>query len=428
MPPKSVPNKRSPKRSASRRQGKPSIGARTRKGHLRVRFDVVRHVLDGHPWLYREALSNRNPNTATGDSVTVADSDGNFLAHGVYDAESNIAVRLCSWRKQDVVNKQWVIDRVKQAVSFRQRSRVDTQTNAYRLIHAEGDSLPGVVADRYGDFILIQQYTKAAGRWIQTVADTLLSALPIKGVYLQKRISSLGGKAPTDRSATCIAGENAPVDMMVTEGGLSFVVDVTSPLSTGLFLDLRLGRQRVAELSQGRRVLNLFSYTGAISVYAKKGGAATVTSVDVSPKAHTRSRRNFRESNFDEDEPNHIVGDALSVMTKMASRKQEFDLIIADPPAFANASAGGKVFSAKRNYAELVGTMLDVLAENGQMMLVCSTRKMSNAEFVSAIHRGAAAKGVSLRLEERIDLPTDFCRPFGFAEFDYLKCFVCSRR
>ena len=157
-------------------------------------------------------------------------------------------------------------------------------------------------------------------------------------------------------------GQAAPVELEVVEDDLKFVVDVTAPLSTGLFADLREGRRAVRQWASGRRVLNLFSYTGAISVYAQAGGATEVVAVDVAAKAHARARKNFSASGFDPEKPEHVVGDSLKVLARFSERSRMFDMVVIDPPAFASAAArGGKPWSAVRDYADLITASLEVL-------------------------------------------------------------------
>src|SRR5207253_4869668 len=142
-----------------------------------------------------------------------------------------------------------------------------------------------------------------------------------KAIYEQRRYRSLGGEAPRQAAAELVRGDAAPVELEVVEDDLKLVVDVTAPLSTGLFADLREGRRAVRQWARDRRVLNLFSYTGAISVYAHAGGATEVVAVDVAAKAHARARRNFAASGFDPEKPEHVVGDAFKVLAKWVERK-----------------------------------------------------------------------------------------------------------
>jgi 23S rRNA (cytosine1962-C5)-methyltransferase len=225
-----------------------------------------------------------------------------------------------------------------------------------------------------------------------------------------------------------VRGNPAPVELEVSEDDLKFVVDVTAPLSTGLFADLREGRRAVRQWAKGRRVLNLFSYTGAISVYAQAGGASEVCAIDVAAKAHARARRNFSASGFDPEKPEHIVGDVFKVLARFVERGRTFDMVVVDPPAFASAAArGGKPWSAMRDYAELITAALEVLAPGGLLAAASSTHKMSAEEFDRALAEGAMAAGTRLQVIDRRPLPADFPTVPGFPEASYLKFIVAVR-
>jgi 23S rRNA (cytosine1962-C5)-methyltransferase len=258
--------------------------------------------------------------------------------------------------------------------------------------------------------------------------DVLEAELSPKAIYEQRRFKSLGGEAPRQVAAELVRGAAAPVELEVAEDDLTFVVDVTAPLSTGLFADLREGRRAVRQWAVGRRVLNLFSYTGAISLYAHAGGATEVCAVDVAAKAHARARRNFAASGFDPEKPEHIVGDAFKVLARFVERNRTFDMVVLDPPAFASAAArGGKPWSAVRDFAELVTASLEVLAPGGLLIAASSTHKMSALEFELALADGAMSAGTRLQIIDRRSLPPDFPTVPGFPEANYLKFAVAVR-
>jgi 23S rRNA (cytosine1962-C5)-methyltransferase len=195
-----------------------------------------------------------------------------------------------------------------------------------------------------------------------------------------------------------------------------------------LFADLREGRRAVRKWAHGRRVLNLFSYTGAISVYAHAGGAVEVCAVDVAAKAHARARKNFAASGFDPEQPEHIVGDVFKVLARFVERKRTFDFVVLDPPAFASAAArGGKPWSAVRDYAELIAASLDVLAPGGLLACASSTHKMSAQDFELALADGAQMANTQLQIIDRRSLPPDFPTIPGFPEGNYLKYAIATR-
>lgn len=408
----------SPKRRSPTR-GAPVV----RRGTVRLPADVAARVRAGHPWVYREILGGRPLRERSGDVVELVDPAGDFVGRGIYEEEAIIAVRVVSRRPEEVVGAQLLAARVRQAAGFRTRLGFG-EGQAYRVVNAESDGVPAVTVDRYADFLVVQYYAASALPFRDAILDALEDAVRPAGIYEQRRLKPLAGAAP--RGAELARGKVAPVEIEVAEGPLKFWADVTAPLSTGLFLDLREGRKAVAAWSSGRRVLNLFSYTGAISVWAQHGHAAAVTAVDVAAKAHARARRNFSLNGFDPEKPEHIVGDALKVLARFGERRRRFDLAVLDPPAFGT-SGRGQVFSAAQDYRDLVAATLAVLEPGGILVAVSSTHKIAPEELDRMMAEGAARAGTQLRIVDRRWLPPDFCTNPGFPEGSYLKFVVAFR-
>ena len=410
---------RPPTRPRRRNLGAPIV----RRNTIRVPFDVARHLRAGHPWVYREAVS-RPVREEAGMILDVVDADGELVGRGLCEGDGSIAARM--WTNDDrPVDAALVASRVKAAVALRRRFLDFEKLENVRLINGESDGLPAISVERYGDYLVTQLFSPAlaqAPALYTALYDALEKELSPKAIYEQRRHRSLGGEAPRQAGAELIRGAPAPVELEVREDDMRFVVDVTAPLSTGLFADLREGRRAVRSYAKDRRVLNLFSYTGAISVYTQAGGAKHVTAIDVAAKAHARARRNFAASGFDAEKPEHVVGDTFKVLARYAERGTKFDLVVLDPPAFASAQArGGKPWSAIKDYGELVAAALGVLEPGGLLAAASSTHKVSADEFDAALAEGAAAARTSLKIIDRRGLPPDFPVVPGFPEGNYLK-------
>lgn len=395
---------------------------------MRLPGDVAQRIRAGHPWVYREALGPRPLTPEPGTPIELVDDEGEFVGRGLYDSDSTIALRVFTRRPDTPIDGALVRERIRAAVALRRRLLDLDRLQSVRLVNAESDGLPGIVVERYGDYLVTQLFTAAVAGLRTDLYNALEAELAPRGIYEQRRYRSLGGEAPRQAGADLVRGTPAPVEIEVKEDDLAFVVDVTAPLSTGLFADLREGRRAVRQWAHGRRVLNLFSYTGAISVYAQAGGATEVCAVDVAAKAHARARRNFAASGFDPETPEHIVGDVFKVLARFVERGRKFDLVVLDPPAFASAAArGGKPWSAVRDYAELIAASLDVLVSGGLIIAASSTHKMSPQEFELALAEGAMMAGTQLQIVDRRTLPPDFPTVPGFPEANYLKFAVAVR-
>jgi 23S rRNA (cytosine1962-C5)-methyltransferase len=399
-----------------------------RKNTVRLPGDVAHRIRAGHPWVYREALGPRPLFAEPGTAIDCVDEDGEFVGRGLYDADSAIALRVFVRKPDIAIDGKLIRERVRAAIALRRKVIDLDKLGSARLVNAESDGLPGIVVERYGDYHVIQLFTGAVLGLRDGLYDALEAELAPRAIYEQRRFKSLGGEAPRQAAAELVRGAAAPVELEIKEDDLTFVVDVTAPLSTGLFADLREGRRAVRQWAAGRRVLNLFSYTGAISVYAQAGGAAELCAVDVAAKAHARARRNFAASGFDPEKPEHIAGDAFKVLARFVERSRTFDMVVLDPPAFASAVArGGKPWSAVRDFAELVTASLDVLVPGGLLIAASSTHKMTALEFELALADGAMNAGTRLQIIDRRSLPPDFPAVPGFPEASYLKFAVAVR-
>lgn len=413
---------------------------RVRRGTLRIPHDAAYRLRGGHPWLFRDTLGDRPVHATPGEIVELIDLEGNFVARGIYDPDGPIAVRVLSRDLDESIDTAAFSRRVRAAVQLRaqvlpieasKQAGADAvgaaQTlDAYRVIHGEGDFLPGITVDRYGDYLVIHLYSAALEPHLEVLLETLLESCRPRplGIYLQRRFRPLGGEGPRE-PAELVRGTAAPVEVEVAEGGLRFGVDVTAPLSTGLFLDLRLGRQAVAARARGRRVLNLFSYTGALSLYAAAGGAAEVVSVDLSSRAHARARRNLALSGLSESGHEFISGDVMAVMARMEERRRHFDMVVIDPPAFSHSSSQArdrdKSFSVQRDYRELVRASLLLCRPGALLFCAANAAKFSLEELTNAIGDGAGRARRFVRIVEHLGLPPDFPVPAGFPEGYYLK-------
>ncbi|HEY5935445.1 MAG TPA: class I SAM-dependent rRNA methyltransferase [Kofleriaceae bacterium] len=401
-----------------------------RKNTVRLPGDVAHRIRTGHPWVYREAFAalGRAISPEPGTVIDVVDEEGEFVGRGLYDADSTIALRVFTRRPDQSIDAALVATRVKAAINLRKKLLDLSRLGGVRLVNAESDGLPGIVVERYGDYLVSQLYTSSVMNLRTALYDALEAELSPIAIYEQRRFKSLAGEAPRQVAAELVRGTVAPVEFEIVEDDLKFVVDVTAPLSTGLFADLREGRRAVRQWASGKRVLNLFSYTGAISVYAQAGGATEVCAVDVAAKAHQRARKNFAASGFDPEKPELVVGDVFKVLARFAERARTFDMVVLDPPAFASAAArGGKPWSAMRDYAELIAASLGVLAPGGMLIAASSTHKMSAPDFELALADGAATAGTRLQIIDRRSLPPDFPTVPGFPEASYLKFCVAVR-
>jgi 23S rRNA (cytosine1962-C5)-methyltransferase len=399
-------------------------GALVRRGALRIPGDVAYRVRIGHPWIFRDALGGRPLREGPGEVVDIVDPSGNFVARGIHDPDAPIAIRVLTRDRAEAFDAAAIQRRVAAAARLRAGRAELEGVETLRLVNGDSEGLPGVTVDRYGDFLVVHLVSAAWVPWCDALYDALESVHQPKGIYEQRRFRPLSGEAPRG-PAELRRGAVAPVEIVASEGDFKFGVDVTAPVSTGLFPDLRDGRRAVMRHAAGRRLLNLFSYTGSISVYAARGGATSIVNVDLAAKAHARSRHNFGLNGLDPETVEYVAGDAFTTLFSMAERKRTFDAVVIDPPSFSQAK--GHVFTTQKDYGELVAESLAVLPPGGLLFAVANTVKLSPEEPDRAIADGATRAHADLRIVERVGLPADYPVAPGFAEGNYLKFVVAAR-
>jgi 23S rRNA (cytosine1962-C5)-methyltransferase len=397
-------------------------------GDYRVSPDVATRVRAGHPWVFRDALGPRGVAEPTGAVIDLISGNRDFVGRGYVDRDHAIAVRILTRNPDErvVPGNGVVAARFARAVQLRWLLFGATRPAAMRVFSGESEGLPGVTVDRFGDFVVVQWLSAGALAWRDELYDAIDKALSPRGIYEQKRVRPLGGQAVPE-PAVRARGEEAPLEIVVESrignDVCKFGVDVTAPMGVGLFPDMRLGWAAVTARAAERRVLNLFSYTGAFSVHAAKAGAREVVAIDLAPKAHARARRNYELSGLDPARLEAITGDTTKTVEKLASRGRRFDIVICDPPTFSHGPAGQ--FSVARDLAALAATCLSVLEPGGLLVFATNSTKVSAPDFDRALGEGGALAGANLRVIERVGLPMDYPVAPGFPEGNYLKLAIC---
>jgi 23S rRNA (cytosine1962-C5)-methyltransferase len=385
---------------------------------IRLTAPAARGVRSGHPWVFRDSILRAPAELAAGACMRIADEDGRVLGWGLFEPEGAIALRVVSRAEHLVWDAEIVARRVDEAIALREKLLGPAFTGACRLVHGEGDALPGLAVDRLGDFLLIYKYSRAAEAWLDTLVDVLDSKLSPAGIYMQDRLRPVSAE---DRRppAFHLRGKTAPPEFEVDEDGLKFLVDVTAPVSPGLFLDLREGRRMVESLAKGRRVLNLFSFTGAFGIRAVRGGATEVFNVDAAARSHLRCRQNLAASGLDPQACTPLDGDVFKHLEKLRFRDEKFDLVVVDPPPFSRV--GTKVFSALRHWEDLIHAIVGVVNPGGLVLAVSNASKLPEDELLQGIGLGAVAGRRDAVIVGECGLPPDFPVPPAFAEGRYLR-------
>ena len=372
-----------------------------------------------HPWLFSGAVGREAGDGADG-LAEARGSDGAFLARGFASPRSPIVARWWTF-DDEPVDAALVARRVADAVSLRERV-VPPETDGYRVVNAEGDFLPGLVVDRYGGVLAVQATTEGTERarplWLPALRGSFPKAAVVQRNDLPSRAAE--GLATADE---LLAGEALPRRASFRERGLSFVADLAAGQKTGFFLDQRENRDLVRRHAAGRRVLNLFSYSGAFGVAALAGGAACVTHVDTSAPALDLARENHRLNG--QEGAAYVAGDVFQDLRARAASGERWDLIVTDPPAFAKRT--GDVERACRGYKDVNRLALKLLAPGG-ILLACSCSGPVDATlFQKVLFSAALDAGVPARILERRGAGPDHPVSVDCPEGEYLKAFLLAR-
>ena len=373
-----------------------------------------------HPWIFSGAIETAAPDLQDGDLVTVVDSKNNILGTGFAEA-GNIAVKILAFENVKIDKFFWK-ERLNKAFELRKLMGLtdNEHTNCYRLVHSEGDELPGLIIDIYNKTAVVQAQTEGMALNVKAIADTLMNieGLNINSVYNKssEAMQRMGKDAVED--GYLIEGET-DVDY-VKENDSKFIVDWEEGQKTGFFLDQRYNRDLVRQLAKGKNVLNTFCYTGGFSVTALKGGANKVVSVDCSKKAIAACEKNIALNGFDIKENPSIAEDAKLFLQNM--KKGEFDLIILDPPAFAKNHKS--LHRGLQGYKFINYEAMTKIKEGGLLFTFSCSQAVDKAQFQSIVMAAAIEAGRKAQIIFQLDQPDDHPVNIYHPEGAYLKGLV----
>jgi 23S rRNA (cytosine1962-C5)-methyltransferase len=375
-----------------------------------------------HPWIFSGAVAAVKGDPEPGATVRVVSAAGEVMGFGSYSPESQIRVRMWTFSEDADVNRALVRDRVARAIGARAVLFAEARTDALRLINAEADGMPGVTVDKYGDWLVCQFTTAGAEYWKSVIVEALQTYMPCRGIYERSEAGArkLEGLAET---VGLLAGEMPPELIEITEHGCRYLVDVREGQKTGFYLDQRDNRRIAALYANGCEVLNAFSYTGGFGIAALNASARSVTHVDISEPALTMARENTLLNTCDLDCSEFIHGNVFEVLRKFRDQGRLFDMVILDPPKFAESKSS--LMKAARGYKDINLLGLKLLRPGGILATFSCSGLMAPELFQKVVADAAvdAQRDVQLamRLQQAADHPHGLCFPEGL----YLKGLLC---
>ena len=387
---------------------------------VRVTPDALRQVRGGHPWVYDASILSTSHDGEPGDLAVIFDDKRDFAAIGLWDPESPIRLKVLHRGRPVPIDEAFWTQRLSTSRDRRRTLIDDPSTDGYRVVHGENDGLPGLVVDSYSDVVVVKLYSVSWIPHLRTVIDSLVAIVAPTTVVL--RLSRTVGASATHglHDGMTIYGPQPPQPVMFKENGLVFEADAIKGQKTGYFLDQRDNRQLVRERAEGASVLDVFSFTGGFSVHAAAGGARHVHSVDLSPHATESAARSVARNRSEYPHPvqhRTTTGDAFFVMQQLARDGDRYDIVVIDPPSFAQRQTS--VPGALEAYRRLTALAVALISPGGLLVQASCSSRVAADTFFDLIRDSAATSGHRLREDQRTAHGID--HPIGFAQGAYLK-------
>jgi 23S rRNA (cytosine1962-C5)-methyltransferase len=375
-----------------------------------------------HPWVFSGAIAKAEGDPAKGDVVAVHDASGRFIGRGFYNADSQITVRLFSWKEDVAIDDDFWRERVRQAVRLRREIlRLPDTTNAYRLIFSEGDNLPGLTVDCYGDYLVFQALTAGIAARKELLFDILMEECKPYGI-IERSEGDVLKEEKLESARGMVRGEAPDGPITIEADGLQFIVEPLQGHKTGFYLDQRENRIVAATAMTGGRVLDAFTYTGGFAIAAEKiGGATEVLALDRSASALEVARRNATLNGCERIEFREAkVADELRRLKKEGRR---FDSIILDPPKFAKSNHGLK--KALRAYRDINLIAMQLLEKDGLLITCSCSGHVDMDTFIAMLNDAAVEVGRRVQILEQRTQSADHPVAASCPETAYLKCLIC---
>lgn len=410
----------------------PTAGA-PRRVAVRISKDAMRHVRQGHPWVYGDSIEDVKPAGRTGDLAVVFDHNNRFAAIGLYDRDSPIRLRVLHAGKPTTIDAGWFASRIDAALARRAALAADRRTDGYRCVHGENDGLPGLVVDRYASTLVVKLDTAAWVPHLPVIVPLLEERLLPEVIVLRASrtvppealLAMPGSRRAGAGDAVLIggsrAGEPFAEPVLFREYGLTFEAHVLTGQKTGHFLDQRENRRTVGARARGADVLDVFCCNGGFSVHAAASGARSVHSVDLSPQAVDAVAANLAHNahvpSVRDCRTRATVGDAFAVMEALHGERDRYGVVIVDPPSFAHKQAD--IDRALRAYMKLTSLAVPLVAPGGLLVQSSCSSRIDTEQFEHTVLAAVGYNGRRVTATERTGHAAD--HPVGFEAGAYLK-------
>ena len=379
-------------------------------------------VLHRHPWVFSGAIERVKGKPENGEIVRLVDTKGDFMAYGFYNDQSRVSLRLLEWDEQDEVDEQWFRIKVAEAVASRNNLLANGTTDTCRLIFSESDYLPGLIVDKYADYLAVQVLTSGMEKVLPVIMDELQHLLQPEGIFDKSDASSRMHEGLGTQNIV-LAGKHPPESVEVKENSITYHINIAEGQKSGFYCDQRDNRKIVASYARGKKVLDCFCYTGGFTLNAMKQGAGSVTCVDSSVLAIDTLKANLILNNFDSDKVKTIASDVNKQLRKFKEEGELFDIVILDPPKYAPSRSA--LDKASRAYKDLNRLGMSLLNNGGLLATFSCSGAMNMETFKQVIAWAALDAGKQVQFIHQFCQPEDHPVRASFPEGEYLKGLLC---
>jgi len=377
-----------------------------------------------HPWIFSGAIARSEGEPGFGETVDILSAKNEWLARGAWSPHSQIRLRVWSYNPDDAINTDFLKNKLDRSISCRKPLLASGATSACRLVNAEADGLPGLIVDKYNEFLVCQFLAAGVVYWQESIIQLLHELLPdIAGIY-ERSDAEVRAREGLESKCGLLWGSAPPETLEIQEGSLRFLVDVSNGHKTGFYLDQRENRAALAEFCKGKQVLNCFCYTGGFGLWALHGDAAQVTNIDSSAPALELLRRNVELNGFAAERTILREADVFTYLRTCRDSRQEFDVIILDPPKFAQSER--QIDKAARAYKDINLLALKLLRPGGILFTFSCSGHIGRDLFQKIIAGAALDSGRDVHIIRYLGQAGDHPVALNFPEGEYLKGLVCQ--
>ena len=390
---------------------------------IKLKKNRQRSLERKHPWVFSGAIDSIKDSPQNGVTVKVVSADGKFLGWGAYSLKSQISVRIWSFDENEKIDTEFFKRQIEQAIELRTQIIDTTNSNAYRLVNAESDGLPGLIVDKYNDYLVCQFLSAGAELWKDEIVNLLCLLLNPAGIYERSDVEVREKEGLVLVSGVLFGKE--PSDLVeIIENENKFFVDIRNGHKTGFYLDQRDNRKLLGKFSPGKEILNCFSFSGGFSVYAIKSGADKVINVDSSADALELSEKNFTLNGIVASAYENINDDIFKYLRKLRDANKQFDIIILDPPKFAESVS--QIEKASRGYKDINLLAIKLLKKGGVLFTFSCSGHITSELFNKIIADAALDSERKVNIVKYLTQSPDHTVLTNFPEGLYLKGLVCK--